>query len=103
MISKLTCSFMSTKSTCTQCLMHATFIISGHLCCALVLSNVLQVTGGLQLQLSQACSTLHFSVPSKVGVCRPGTLGIYFETTVDMSFNVTYMVDGQLWNDLAPK
>lgn len=83
--------------------MHIPFIILGHLCRVPVLSNVLKVTGGLQLQLTRACSTLHFSVPSKVGVCRPGTLGVYFETTVDMSFNVTYMVDGQLWNDLAHK
>lgn len=56
-----------------------------------------QVTGGLQLQPSWVCSTLHFNVPPKVAVCGPGTLGIYFERTVDTSFNVIYLVDDQLW------
>lgn len=40
---------------------------------------------------------MHFNAPSKGTVCGPGTLGIYFESTVDMSFNVIYLVDDQLW------
>lgn len=64
--------------------------------CVLYLKSTLQVTGGLQLQLSQICSTLYFDVPSTDRVCGPGTLGIYFERTVDMSFNVIYLVDDLL-------
>lgn len=54
-----------------------------------------QVTGGLQM-LFKVCSTPHFSVPSKGGVCGPGTLWIYFEGAVDTSFNVIYLGDDQL-------
>lgn len=55
-----------------------------------------QVTGGLQM-LFQVCSTPHFSVPSKGGVCGPGTLWVYFEGAFDTSSNVIYLGDDQLW------
>ena len=55
------------------------------------------MTGGLQLQLSRVCSTLHFDVPSTDWVYGPGTLEIYFERTVDKSFNVIYLADDVLW------
>lgn len=61
-----------------------------------LLKHWTQVTGGLQM-LFQVCSTPHFSVPSKGGVCGPGTLWIYFEGAFDTSFNVIYLGDDQLW------
>lgn len=62
-----------------------------------MLTISLRVTGGLQLQLSRVCSALHFDVPSTDKVCGPGTLGAYFEGTVDTSFNVIYLRDDPLW------
>lgn len=70
------------------------------------LQHKLRVPGGLQLQLFRVCSTVHVDVTSTDKVCEPGTLGIYFERTVDTSFNVIHLV-GLLWmtwhtNNLQP-
>lgn len=50
------------------------------------------------MQPSRVCATLRFDVPSTDG---PGTLWAYFETTVDTSFSMIYLLDDQLrrtWN-----